>query len=234
MSRSLSMPDPLSLRALEPLSGEDAAYLREDAGLRSASRRREVDLDAILDRLMLDPTARLATEVALAEFRLAELMDRLAERPIRFILIGGLVGRLYGSTLTTGDLDICHARDDANLGALAALLRHLGATFRRAPQYAPAELSAEVFATETDFVFCTAFGKFDLIGEFTGVGRYADAAGDAVTTTFGRWDARVLSLPKLIASKRSTGRPRDALVANELEVVASATRRLARATRTAS
>lgn len=230
----MPMPDALSLRVLDPIAPDDADLLADDPVLRAESDRRGVDLDEILDRLGVAPTRRLATEQGLTDFRLAELMDRLTAVGIRFVLIGGLAGRLYGSTHTTGDLDICHARDPDNLAALATMLRGLEAEFRREPQFAPAELSAATFATETDFVFTTCFGKFDLIGEFTGVGRYREASLDAVPATFGRWDVRVLSLPKLIASKRSTGRPRDALVAAELEVVSFAVQRLEGSARTAS
>lgn len=230
----MPIPDALSVRVLDPIAPDDADLLADDPVLRAESDRRGVDLDEVLDRLGLAPTRRLATEQGLADFRLADLMDRLTAAGIRFVLIGGLAGRLYGSTLTTGDLDICHARDWDNLAALAAMLRGFGAEFRRPPKFTPSELSAATFATETDFIFTTRYGKFDLIGEFTGVGRYREASLGAVPVAFGRWDARVLSLPKLIASKRSTGRPRDALVAAELEVVALAAQRLARATRTAS
>ena len=230
----MPMPDALSLRVLDPIQPDDADMLADDPVLRAESERRGVDLEEILERLAIAPTRRLATEHSLADFRLAELMDRLTAAGIRFILIGGLAGRLYGSTLTTGDLDICHARDRDNLAAIATMLRGIDAEFRRAPKYAPAELSAATFATETDFVFTTRYGKFDLIGEFTGVGRYRESCEGAVPTTFGSWDVRVLSLPKLIASKRSTGRPRDALVASELEVIALAAQRLERSTRTAS
>ena len=228
------VPDALSERVLDPIAPDDADLLAADPILRAESDRRGVDLDAVLDRLGHAPTRRLESEQGLADFRLAELMDRLTAAGIRFVLIGGLAGRLYGSTLITGDLDICHARDWDNLAALATMLRGFSAEFRRLPKFAPAELSAATFATETDFVFTTCYGKFDLIGEFTGVGRYREASTGAVPVAFGRWDARVLSLPKLIASNRSTGRPRDALVAAELEVVALATQHLARATRTAS
>lgn len=230
----MPMPDALSMRVLDAIAPDEAELLAEDPLLRAESARRGVDLDEVIDRLSHPPTRRLATEQGLADFRLADLMDRLTAAGIRFVLIGGLAGRLYGSTLTTHDLDICHARDRDNLAALANMLRTLGADFRRPPQFAPAEISAATFATETDFIFTTSYGKFDLIGEFTGVGRYREASLDAAPAAFGRWDVRVLALAKLIASKHSTGRPRDALVAAELEVVALAAQRLERATRTAS
>ena len=46
----------------------------------------------------------------------------LAERGVRFVLIGGYAGALRGSPVITGDLDICYARDDDNVERLAGAL----------------------------------------------------------------------------------------------------------------
>jgi hypothetical protein len=154
------------------------------------------------------------------------LLAGLRAHRVRFVLIGGIAARLHGSTYGTADFDICHARDGANLHALAALLHGLEAEYRRLPAHGPPRLEARIFATETDFIFTTRHGKFDLIGEFSGVGRYPEAADDAHTVRIQGGPARLLALRKLIASKRSTGRPKDLLVADELEVVAFIRERL--------
>ena len=56
-------------------------------------------------------------------------LEVLLKHKVRFVLIGGFAGRLWGSNTITNDLDICYARDRTNLEALAAALRELGATF---------------------------------------------------------------------------------------------------------
>jgi len=46
---------------------------------------------------------------------------------VRFVLIGGYAGNVRGSSVITGDLDICYARDPANLERLAAALQEMEA-----------------------------------------------------------------------------------------------------------
>jgi hypothetical protein len=41
---------------------------------------------------------------------------------VRFVVIGGLAGRLWGSPTMTNDVDFCYARDPLNLERLAAAL----------------------------------------------------------------------------------------------------------------
>ncbi len=215
--------DPFSQRVARPLAASSSACLLADAGIRRRCEQTGVDLEQIVAALRLPAAQRLAAvDSTVQEMRLFRIIDLLTARGIRFVLIGGLAGRIYGSTCVTLDFDICHARDAGNLAALAGLLADIQAEFRRLPRYVPPALSAATFATETDFVFCTPLGKFDLIGEFTGVGSYANAVEDAITIDVLDRPIQVLSLAKLINAKRSTGRPKDRVVASELAVVADA------------
>lgn len=215
--------DQFSRRVARPLPAIQAERLLSDPALRQSCEHAGVDLGQMVAALRLPAAQRLeAVDSATQEMRLFRFIDLLAARGIRYVLIGGLAGRIYGSSCVTGDFDICHARDAANLAALAALLADINAEFRRLPRYVPPALHAATFATETDFVFCTPLGKFDLIGEFTGVGCYASAIEDAITIDVIGHPIRVLSLPKLISAKRSTGRPKDRVVADELTAIARA------------
>ncbi|HYT32934.1 MAG TPA: hypothetical protein VEO37_10095, partial [Thermoanaerobaculia bacterium] len=54
----------------------------------------------------------------------------LEKNNVRYILIGGLAARLWGSPTVTNDLDLCYARDRRNLAALAAALKNLKARLR--------------------------------------------------------------------------------------------------------
>lgn len=209
----------ISLRMATPLDASEAARLRDDADLRQGYAEHGLDLDAAIELLKLEPEGRLAS---LGEENIVRVIDELGRRGARYVLIGGLAARVYGSIHATSDVDVCHARDRRNLSLLASLLRDVDAEFRRAPRFAPAVIEGTTFATETDFVFTSRLGKIDLIGEFTGVGRYADASLDAITVTLAGRSVPVLALPKLIASKRSTGRPKDQVVAAELELLSQA------------
>jgi hypothetical protein len=61
------------------------------------------------------------------------LLETLLRHRVRFVIIGGFAGRLFGSPSLTNDLDICYARDRKNLTALSSALLELHATLRDAP-----------------------------------------------------------------------------------------------------
>ncbi len=227
----MSHPDPLSLRVAAAIAPEEAEALLNDDGMRRECERRSVALDGVVAALRHPADERLRrADRESSHQTFFRFLDALGQRGIRFVVIGGMAGRIYGSTFATDDCDICHARDGDNLRRLAAFLRELTAEFRRQPVAAPAELSAEVFATETDFVFTTPWGKFDLIGEFSGVGRYEQAIDQAIVLPLGRHPVKVLALDKLALAKLSTGREKDQRVHHELEVVRGARRLLDRMT----
>ncbi|HYE07267.1 MAG TPA: hypothetical protein VEL07_17265 [Planctomycetota bacterium] len=219
------------MRVVSPISPEEAAALLGDPMLRGECDTRGVALEPIVAALRHPAEERLRRADLESEHQtFFRFLDALGRRGIRFVVIGGLAARIYGSTFPTEDCDICHARDEENLRRLATFLREMTAEFRRLPANAPAELSAAVFATETDFVFTTPWGKFDLIGEFTGVGRYEQAIDGSVPLRLGRHRARVLAIDKLSSAKKSTGRDKDQRVHQELEVVRVARGLLDRAT----
>jgi hypothetical protein len=114
----------------------------------------DVDRTLIRERLRLTPSER----VRLAElwrrtqpFRRAAARARQREAPfepllalrvlndhgVRFILIGGFAATIRGSPVITGDLDLCYARDNQNLVALAEALQELQAKLRGAPPDLP-------------------------------------------------------------------------------------------------
>ena len=56
---------------------------------------------------------------------LAQLLDRLVESRIDFVLIGGYAAVLHGSSQVTQDLDICAVLTEENVGRLRDALRDL-------------------------------------------------------------------------------------------------------------
>src|SRR2546423_14413416 len=58
------------------------------------------------------------------------ILQILDSHNVRFVVIGGIAGRLWGSTTVTNDLHICYARDRDNLEALATALKELKVKLR--------------------------------------------------------------------------------------------------------
>ena len=54
----------------------------------------------------------------------------LQRHDVRFVIIGGVAARLWGSPTMTNDVDICYDRARSNLERLAAALQELDARLR--------------------------------------------------------------------------------------------------------
>lgn len=135
---------------------------------------------------------------------------------VRFVLIGGFAGRLWGSTTLTNDLDVCYARDRKNLRALASALQELEAQLRGAPKNLPFRLDAETLAAGDHFTFTTSAGNLDCLGTPAGSEGFVDLVRAASEMDLGDVRVPVAALEDLIRMKRAAGRPKDRI---ELEVL---------------
>jgi predicted nucleotidyltransferase len=151
-----------------------------------------------------------------------EMIGTLTRHGVEFVFVGGVAASIYNSAYVTLDADICYARTPENLKKLAAALRELGAEVRGAPRGLPFLLDEKTLAMGLNFTFETKFGSLDILGEIAGVGTYQDMIGDAKIAEVFKNEVKVLSLPKLIASKKAVGRPKDEMLLLELELLLKA------------
>lgn len=133
----------------------------------------------------------------------------LNEHGVRFIVIGGFAASIRGSPVITGDLDVCYARDDRNLKALAAALRELGAKLRGAPADVPFQLDALSLRNGDHFRFQTSAGPLDILGTPGGTAGYRDLDAAASDEDVDGLSFRVAGLEDLIRMKQATGRTKD-------------------------
>jgi hypothetical protein len=133
----------------------------------------------------------------------------LKNHTVRFIVIGGLAASIRGSPVITGDLDICYARDDRNLEALAAALRELTAKLRGAPDDVPFQLDAQSIKNGDHFTFRTSAGPLDCLGIPAGTSGYGDLDAGATDEDIDGLTVRVAGLEDLIRMKRAAGREKD-------------------------
>jgi hypothetical protein len=143
----------------------------------------------------------------------------LMEHGVRSILIGGYAGALRGSPLITGDLDICYARDDENLEALAAALRTLEARLRGAPPDVPFQRDAAALRAGDHFTFTTNAGPLDCLGTPAGTTGFADLDAAATSEEVDGLMIRVASIEDLIRMKKAAGRPKDLIAVEWLTAV---------------
>ncbi|HVE65184.1 MAG TPA: hypothetical protein VNC59_01280 [Thermoanaerobaculia bacterium] len=158
------------------------------------------------------------------------ILQVLSGLGVRFVLIGGFAGRLWGSNTVTNDLDICYARDRANLEALAEALRQLGATLRGAPKDLPFLLDALRLERGDHFTFETKFGDLDCLGTPAGSQGFQDLVDGSSEMVVGSVRVLVAALQDLIRLKRTAGRPKDLV---EVEILAALRDEIERARREA-
>lgn len=135
----------------------------------------------------------------------------LVEHDVRFVIIGGFASALRGSPMITGDLDICHARDEENLRRLAGSLQTLDARLRGAPADVPFRLDARTLAAGDHFTFITSLGPLDCLGIPSGTDGFSDLNASATEEELDGLAVRVASLDDLIRMKRAAGRPQDVI-----------------------
>ena len=117
-----------------------------------------------------------------------ELLRRLVDARVRFVLVGGLAVNAWGVVRGTRDVDIAVDPDPDNLMVLAALV---------------ALAAGERVLIDTDL------GPLDVVQGLEGVPPYDDLRARAVEVAIAGVSVSVCSLEDLRAMKRAAGRMRD-------------------------
>ncbi|MEX0625701.1 MAG: hypothetical protein WD402_04070 [Chloroflexota bacterium] len=107
------------------------------------------------------------------------------------------------------DVDLCYARDRANLEALSAALIELHATLRGAPEDLPFRLDARTLEAGDAFTFVTDAGDLDILGTPAGVAGFDELALNATELDLDGVKVRVAAIDDLIRMKQAAARPRD-------------------------
>jgi hypothetical protein len=153
-----------------------------------------------------------------APFDLFRALRALLADEVRFIVIGGVASRSWGSPTLTNDLDICYERSPSNLEALARTLRELQATLRGAPAGLPFVIDARTLSMGDAFTFNTAAGAMDCLGTPAGTKGYPDLIVNAQTVQVDDLVFPIASLDDLLRMKRAAGRPKDLI---EIEILSA-------------
>lgn len=151
-------------------------------------------------------------------FEPQEILGRLVEEGVRFVVVGGLAAQAHGSPSLTRDLDICFDRDADNLQRLANVLSDVAAIRRGLPADSPRmpPLDARTLHAASLFTLATRFGDFDLLASpDPGLDYEALMPNSVLYPVFGV-EVRIAGLDDLMAMKRAAGRPKDLI---ELEIL---------------
>jgi len=155
--------------------------------------------------------------MASQEFDPERMLGALADRRVRFILIGGMAAVLHGDVGVTVDIDVVPERTDDNLERLARALRDLGARIRTEgePEGLAFDCSAEFFRNlppDSIVNMTTEAGDLDVTFCPSGTSGFADLKRDAINIEAAdQLHIFVASLADVIRSKQAANREKDRL-----------------------
>jgi hypothetical protein len=155
----------------------------------------------------------------LPEFSPRELLTRLVEGEVDFVVVGGVAAVVHGSVAFTQDLDIAYAPDIGNVDRLGAVLVHLDARLRGVTDDVPFVLDGRTLRHTRVLTLTTPLGSIDLLAQPDGAPAYDTLRIHAALEDVAGVRVRVASLDDLIAMKKAAGRPKDLVAVEELEAI---------------
>lgn len=141
--------------------------------------------------------------------RLRELLERLANADIRFVLVGGLAVNAWGYLRATRDVDLVPDRTPENLERLDALLAELGGKVDVDGRLLASDATSIFLKTGDRVLVVTDLGRVDILQGLPQIPTFEELEADAITVDMEGLSVRICSLEHLLAMKRASERPRD-------------------------
>jgi hypothetical protein len=152
---------------------------------------------------------------------LSQLLQRLADSRVEFVVVGGFAGVLHGSALVTRDLDICAVLTPDNIELLRETLKDLNPHHRMTPQRLSFLTVPKPGETVSNLDLQTDWGVVDILSSISGVGNFALIKENSETFDMAGRTCNVISLSDLVLAKEFMGREKDLLAAKELRAIAA-------------
>jgi len=148
------------------------------------------------------------------------LIERLKDGGVKFVLVGGFAGIVHGCTYVTQDIDICCDFSAANLLALQKALKDLHPVHRMTPQRLKLNLTVESCTQLKNLYLDTDIGQIDCLASIDGLGDYEDVKNlSEIRDLGGGLRIRVLTIDSLIKARKTMNRPRDKEAVLQLEAI---------------
>jgi predicted nucleotidyltransferase len=141
--------------------------------------------------------------------RLRELLSRLIEAEVQFVLVGGLAVNAWGYLRATRDIDLVPDPDPSNLARLDGLLRGLGGKVDVGGRLLDSDSIATFLRTGDRTLVHTDLGQVDVLQGLPQVPRFAELEDRAEEVEIDGLVVRVCALEHLMDMKRAGGRARD-------------------------
>ncbi len=147
------------------------------------------------------------------------LLERLVNAGVDFLVIGGFAGVVHGCTYVTQDIDICCDFSPSTLLALQRAISDLHPVHRMTPKRKKLQLTEQACGQFKNLYLDTDIGQLDCLSFIDGLGDYNQVKGESELIEVEEMKVRVLSLDALIKAKKSMNRPRDKDAVLQLEAI---------------
>jgi predicted nucleotidyltransferase len=151
----------------------------------------------------------------------SQLLQRLADAGLDFVIVGGFAAITHGSAYLTRDIDICLVLSDENIARLRQALGDWNPTHRMTPQRLSFLLYPRAGEPVNNLYLQTDMGVIDILTSVLGVGDFPRLRQHAEELEVDGRRFQVISLEDLIAAKEALGREKDLLTAKELRAIAA-------------
>jgi predicted nucleotidyltransferase len=141
--------------------------------------------------------------------RLRELLTRLVEADVRFVLVGGLAVNAWGYLRATRDVDIVPEPEAGNLARLTDLLLSLEGRVEAAGETLAAGTISTFLRAGDRTLVTTALGQLDILQGLPQIPRYSELERDSRKADIEGLSVQICSLEALLEMKRASDRPRD-------------------------
>ena len=148
-----------------------------------------------------------------------DLLSRLVEADVDFVVVGGFAGVVYGCTYVTQDIDICCDFSVSNLMRLQRALKGLHPVHRMTPERRKLELTEENCSQFKNLYLDTDYGQLDCISAVKGIGDFHLVKQTSRIIEAQGVQLHVLGLEALIEAKKAMNRPHDKEALLQLEAI---------------
>lgn len=147
-----------------------------------------------------------------------ELLQRLADADVKFVVVGGLAVNAWGVVRGTKDVDVVVAPDLDNLKRLAEVAVAAGGHVQQGEAFLGTPISiASALAGGEQVPIETDLGRLDVVQGLDGVPGYEELEAQATQAEVLGVPVRICSRDHLTAMKRVAGRTRDLADIEDLE-----------------
>jgi predicted nucleotidyltransferase len=154
-----------------------------------------------------------------------DILRRLIDHDVEFVLVGGMAAIAFGSSLTTEDLDVAAPLTEQNAARLLAALADIHPRHRMNPMLKALTETPASLAKFENLYLVTDLGQLDVLVRIAGIGAYPDVLRSAVEVDFRGRTIRILNIEALIRSKEALDRPKDRPTIVHLKAILERTRR---------